>query len=75
MLSDTPSAADPVVAPSTTPAFQQEAPDLNLKLTHVYGYHSFDARSNVFFTKAVSEHEIVYSAGAVGIVHSLKSNT
>jgi len=60
-------------APSSIPAVRNTAPKARLELEYVYGFRCVDSRQNLYYTQ--NPDEVVYMAGAVGIVLSKSTNT
>lgn len=54
-----------VVEPNNIGVIHSTAPDVSLVLSYVYGYHAQDMRNNLKYT---SNGDIVYVAGAIGVV-------
>ena len=61
-----------IVEPSVIPPLSNEQPAQNLKIEHIYGYRSLDARSNVLYLNGGKE--IVYMSASVVIIHNTTTN-
>eukprot|EP00742_Colponemidia_sp_Colp-10_P006323 GILJ01006777.1.p1 GENE.GILJ01006777.1~~GILJ01006777.1.p1 ORF type:complete len:2262 (-),score=409.36 GILJ01006777.1:195-6980(-) len=56
----------------TKPRNASTAPDANLKLEYVYGYHCYENRNNLHYLR---NNQIVYHVAATGIVLDPRTNT
>ncbi|KAJ3110959.1 hypothetical protein HK098_000365, partial [Nowakowskiella sp. JEL0407] len=66
--------AGAIVAPSDfneNSTAMSDLPRQTLELEHIYGYRVRDCRNNLFY---LNSNQIVYPAGAVGVVHDIKQN-
>lgn len=62
-----------IKAPSNPPAWQNQAPSVNLHLEYAYGYRCFDSRQNLFYSS--NPNHIVYMTAALGVVLDKTNNT
>lgn len=56
----------------TKPSGLDKRPKVSMTLEHCHGYRARDKRNNVFY---VNKDDLCYYAAAVGIIHSVRSNT
>ncbi|CAG9313094.1 unnamed protein product [Blepharisma stoltei] len=62
-----------IKAPSNAPAFQNQPPNINMRLEYAYGYRCFDSRQNLFYTS--NPNQVVYMTAALGVVLDKSNNT